>query len=820
MTNGFVRTIANGCVLAVLFASSADAQSATFRAASTYSLPGLNTDATSIMVVTDVGSLAGALDGIPDVVVGAQNQQVAVLYGRADGRLVGGPNTQLGRIPTAIALAEFNGATGIDMLVADTGSNLLCFQGFPDGPPWVRQGDSIIVGDTPVAIATHDFNDDGLMDVAVLHEGNGTIGAVWILYATGSCSFAAPPFPRDATVETGAGSNAIVIGDFDGDGNPDFAVTNGIGNDLSIILGDDEGSYTEVQRISVAAGAAQLVEPVGIKAGRFNGDDIEDLVVVNRNADQIALLIGRADGTFAAPRFFPSGSSGSSPTSIAVGDVDVDGNLDVVVANNRSSDASLLRGDGQGNLAAPRVFMADQEPLAVGVALLDSDDRPDIIVSNRGNQGPTAAVLAGIERDTMRAIENVPTDPSPSDFAIGDVDNDGFADLVAAHGNGLLRLVRSVPSGGFAALSNGEIQVGGDISAVLAEDFDGDLLTDLVVARKDNGMIGLLRGRPGRAFTAEETWAVGSGLSALVAGDWNEDGFTDVAAIRQLGDSPGQVEFLFGGHGGFTVQPGMQVGITPIDIATGDFDNDGHADLMIANNVSQDVAVLLGAGNGTFTLRAEVAVGGAARSLSVADFDGDDCEDFVVALSMNGAVVPYFGRCNGTFDRGPQALSGALSPAGVIAQDFSGDGIPDVAFADEVDNMVHVFIKRAGDRFFLQRSNDRYVVSRRPVRMSSGDFDGDGRYEAAALNSFVAGSISVMSNVTGNGGMRGDANGDGARSAADLIGVLREVADGDGRRADLSGGGYVGGPMADANGDGIISSQDARAVAARLFPRS
>lgn len=814
-------------VVVAALAAPAAAQTGTFRSAATFSLPGQSSDATSLLAMADVGSLAGPADGIADVVVGAQNQLVAVLFGRGDGRLAGGPNTQIGRIPAALAVAEFTGDAALDLLVADTGNNLACFRGFSDGPPFERLGDLIRVGENPVAIATRDFDADGNTDIAVLHQSNQTFGEIWILHGNGDCTFAAPAFPADAVLRTGAGSSALVVDDVDGDGDADIAVTNAVGNDVWVFRGAADGDFTEVQRIDVVdpslppgAGGTRVVEPVGIGVGRFDADAFGDLAVVNRNTDQVVLLRGNGDATFAAPRFFPSGSAGSSPTAIVVADIDGDGTSDAVVANNRSSDASVLLGDGAGALALPVVFTADQEPLAVGVAQLDGDDRLDVVVSSRGNQGPTAAVLLGLGGGGMRAVQNVPTDPSPNDVAVGDLDNDGLPDLATAHGSGVILLARARAEGGFAPLRDGVIDAGDSISAIAAADFDGDMLTDVVVARDESGVVAFHRGSVDGGFAAAVETVVGAGLSALATGDWNEDGFTDLAVTRQIGDDPGRVELFFGGPAGPGTPASVLVGSTPVDIAAADFNEDGRDDLLVANNISGFASVLLGGGDGTFAAAEAVAVGGSPRAVAAADFDRDGCDDFVVALSVNSAVVPYFGRCDGTFVRGPQTLSGVLSPAGLVVADFSGDRIPDVGVTDEVDNIVSLFTKRPNDRFFLNLPGDDYVVSRRPVRMGAGDFDDDGRYDAVALNSFVAGSVSVLTNVTGSGFLRGDANADGAIGAADLIGVLREVADGDGRRPEDAGPGFAGGPAADANGDGVIARQDARAVAARIFRRS
>lgn len=826
MVRRLARAIRVAAVV-VATASTVAAQSGTFRAASTYALPGGSGDATSILEIADVGSQAGPLDGIPDVVVAAQSQQVGVLFGRADGRLAVGPNTGIQRIPSALALGNFNGDASPDFVVTDTGSKLVCFRGFSDGPPFEMQGEVVDVGSNPVAIASYDFDEDGGTDIAVLNEGNQTNGEVRILLSDGDCTFSAPEFPAESVVPTGSGSSALVVVDLNGDGAADIAVTNATGNDVSILRGSNEGDFTEVQRIDVVDpslppvpdGEDRVVEPIGIGAADFDEDGVLDLAVVNRNTDQVVLLLGNGDATFAAARYFPSGSAGSSPTDISVGDANNDGHADVVVANNRSSDASILLGDGTGDFDLPRVFMADQEPLAVGLTQLNGDGHSDIIVTSRGNQGPTAAVLLGLEGGAVASIENVPADPSPVDVAVGDFDNDGLPDLAMAHGNGTILIARAEATGGFAPMTGGEVLVGGSVSSIVARDIDGDSVVDLVAAKDEDGEIALLRGQVGGGFTAPAVTAVGNGVSAIVAGDWNEDGFTDVAATRQLGDDPGRVELLFGGQAGLTSPQSILVGLTPVAIAEGDFNADSHRDLLIANNVSGFASVLLGDGDGAFTAADAVSVGGSPRSLAVGDFDRDGCDDFVVGLSMNGVVVPFFGNCSAGFERGPLALSGAASPAGIVARDFSGDLRPDVGIADEVDNMVLLYTKLSGNRFFTNLPNDDYIVSRRPIRMVAGDFNGDGRYDAVALNSFVAGSASVMTNVTGGLLLRGDANGDGSIAAADMVGVLREVADGDGTRPEDAADAFPGGVVADANGDAVIDRLDARAVVARIFPR-
>src|SRR5262249_46521363 len=155
--------------------------------------------------------------------------------------------------------------------------------------------------------------------------------------------------------------------------------------------GNGLGGFTKVQTVMVGE------EPVAIATVDLNGDSRLDLVVTDRNSDNIAVVNGLDDGTFSTTaRFFPSGSDGSSPTGLALADIHFDGNMDAVVPNKRSSDASVLLGDGGGNFLAARAFVADQEPEAVAAGDFNGDGFADVVTVNQGSQSPDAAVLLSL----------------------------------------------------------------------------------------------------------------------------------------------------------------------------------------------------------------------------------------------------------------------------------------------------------------------------------------------------------------------------------------------------------------------------------------
>ncbi len=818
-----VRQFVGSIVVAsALAAAPVAAQNQTFIAAESFGLSGTSQDLTSLLSIADVGSNAGPPDGIADVLTAGQDQRITVLYGTGDGALLGGPNTITNRIPTAMVVADFTGDSFFDVVLADSANNILCYRGFSDGPPFEVVGTPQRVGNNPIDFATDDLDGDGKLDLAVLHQGNLSAGEIWVLRGTGNCGFEPFPAPSQVIVPTGLASSSFVMEDFNDDGFPDFAVTNAASNDVSVIHGRADATFAEVQRLSVVpGGAADLVEPIAVAAAQLDADERLDLVVVNRNRDQIAVALGRADGTFAVPTFFASGSNGSSPTSLTLADVDADGRTDVLVANNRSNDASILLGNGDGSFQAARSWVADQEPLGVGVAALtlDTDDDLDVVVTSRGANGPTATVLQGVGNGALRSVENVATATSPSDVAVADLDTDGLPDAVVVNSSGAAEILRS-RGDRFEYIGDARLAVDGAVTAVAAADFDGDGLADVALANEGRGSVVFFAGRPGLQFAAPREIVLGAGINALSVGDWTADGRPDVAVLRQLDETSGIIEVIGLNASGIqgparTTVPGNPVDAVPLRV-----DADGSIDMVLADIGASRALVMLGRNNGTFGFGTHINAAGAVRAVGTADFDRNACADVLLALSQNGTVQPYFGSCDGNFTAGTQPIRGASNPVRLGVRDFSGDGVADVLLPDEVDNSALLATKNATGQGFIT-GLDVYPTSRRPIRALAADFDGDGRYDGAVLNSFVAGSVSVLTNRKGEVVNRFDGNGDGVRSAADLVALSRELTDGDGSAVeDVSASGFAGGRRNDADGDGSITTVDRRALAARLFPRS
>ena len=277
---------------------------------------------------------------------------------------------------------------------------------------------------------------------------------------------------------------------------------------------------------------------------------------------------------------------------------------------------------------------------------------------------------------------------------VGDFNGDGRLDLA-----GLGYLVQAVQvrlntgAGTFGAVVDYPAPWGQDI---VAGDFNGDLRLDLVVTHNDPVIgLSLLTGRGDGTFNAPVSFPNTSGFDspAIIAADLNNDGKLDVVVAHQIACftvcTVGRTISVMLGNGDGTFLPSREidVGIGMAEIAVGDFNRDGFKDLAIAGSSSQ-LYRLFGVGDGTFiqqptlTLTADT-FGVNGTDIDVADFNRDTIEDLVVAIATNGSrTAILIGNGDGTF-RPPLILTdnNTNTPHQQAVADYNGDGFLDLALS-------------------------------------------------------------------------------------------------------------------------------------------
>ena len=334
-------------------------------------------------------------------------------------------------------------------------------------------------------------------------------------------------------VATGSRAFSVALGDVNGDGKLDLVTANYGANSVTVLLGNRDGTFTAAAGSPVAVGTG----PVFVALGDLNGDGKLDLVTGNINSNNVTVLLGNGSGTFTAASGSPV-AVGLSPYTVAVGDVNGDGKLDLVTANEGSNTVTVLLGNGDGTftVAAGSPVAVGSFPYSVTVGDVNGDGKLDLTTVNSGSNNVT--VLLGNGDGTFTAPGGSPAVVSNSVFgALGDVNGDGKLDLVTAnYGSNNVTVLLGNGNGTFTAASGSPVTVGFAPNSVALGDVNGDGKLDLVVANGDSNTLTVMLGIGDGTFTAAagSPVAVGSGPHSVALGDLNGDGKLDLVAANSL----------------------------------------------------------------------------------------------------------------------------------------------------------------------------------------------------------------------------------------------------------------------------------------------
>ncbi len=339
-----------------------------------------------------------------------------------------GVNYPFGADAGGLAIADFNEDGHADLATADFYGDIGVLFGNGDGT--FQPAVSVPAGTYPASIVTGDFNGDGHADLAV-SNGFGFQFIINVLLGNGDGTFQPP-----VTYMTGQEPTSMAVGDFNGDGLADLAVSNWLNSAVSILLGQSNGTLQSAVNYVVGTGSSPFgTEPGSIAVGDFNGDGKPDLIVSysNSGASGLSLLFGNGDGTF-KPAVNEPGPTGG----LLVGDFNGDGRADLAMSSAVPnvwppvSDTLVLLGNGDGTFKSPVTY-----PLAVvAIGDFDGDGKQDLL-GESGVFNYTTGVTAGSISvmfgngdgtfQTSSAAYSVGLEPNS--FAVADFNGDGRTDL-------------------------------------------------------------------------------------------------------------------------------------------------------------------------------------------------------------------------------------------------------------------------------------------------------------------------------------------------------------------------------------------------------
>lgn len=426
--------------------------------------------------------------------------------------------------------------------------------------------DATGVGTTAVAVG--DLNGDGKPDLVstirteglavFLGSGGGSFGAV--------TKYAAP-------ASTSQFITSVAISDLNGDGHPDVVAQAARDNIAIVWLGTGTGSFGTATKVQLnpttgcglsSSNPCVAAFPIGVAVGDFNEDGKPDIVTSNANTNNVTIVLGNGDGTFGSPTSFGL-NGGKLPQGIVATDVNHDGHLDLLTANSTTSNVSVLLGDGHGSFGTATNYAAGVSgSAALAVGDFDEDGNRDVAVTNTAGSG-SVGVLLGSGTGSFGTAAVTSVGSNPSSVAAGDVNGDGHADLtIATQGSDDVQVFIGDGHGAFSGPTSFGLNGGVEPAEATLGDLDGDGRLDIVTANdnldsSDTNDVSVLMNTTNRAphATNDSYSQIGSDTALSVAApgvlsnDTDADGNTLTAALV-AGPSNGTV--TLNSNGSFTYQ--------------------------------------------------------------------------------------------------------------------------------------------------------------------------------------------------------------------------------------------------------------------------
>src|ERR1017187_8049569 len=556
------------------------------------------------------------------------------------------------------------------------------------------------LGGFPQVVALGDFNGDGILDFVTEQER--------VYFGNGDGTF------RQGPTGWGGRQIGIALADFDGDGKLDLAWVDGVGGYVAIAFGNGDGSFAApvFLPLNFAGGAVAVAD--------LNGDGKPDIVVGTATAtgfgDGLSVILNLGNRNFGNPTVY---LSTQEIYAVAIADLNRDGIPDIAAAVQ--SGVTLLKGNGDGTFTPGNTLALPHPAGTIVLTDLNHDGLIDVVTAGGWlYYTPSVTVFLATGGGAFGTPQSIPYPNGTFAVAVGDVNQDGYPDLVVATANTVeIALLLNKGNGTFVA---GRPYTGaGEVGLVLAPLRKPGLL-DLVAAGFGSGMVSVLLNQGKGIYQDGLHLPYPSGTGPPATADFNGDGHPDVAITTGSG-----VSILLGtGKPASPFTAGASISLAAYQTITGDFNGDGHQDLAVALT-NGEIAVLLGHGDGTFGSPIITTTGNTTGFyIFAADFNGDRKLDLVTTANQI-----LFGNGDGTF-QSPRTLLPANWPFPTMGPllwmapaDLNGDGKTDLAIVEGGNLHYLVTLINAGNGVF-RKPNVYEMNASLQSQIAVADFNGDG----------------------------------------------------------------------------------------------
>jgi hypothetical protein len=630
----------------------------------------------------------GDLDFVTSNLVDQVSSTVSVAKNNGDGTFAPPAHYPVGPNPTDLRLADFNGDGKRDViclaaLSGDPGESYVTVL-FNDGTGGLINRHDYPVGENANSggVDVGDYDDDGHVDFAVASLMTG----VHVYRNTGNGEFA-----LWANVAVALGPTRIASADFNGDGRLDLIIGN---TDAAQVYLNNGTGFTAGVFLDNFPDTVQ-----GIATGDFDNDGQPDFALTGRRLSVYRNLGGGA--SFAKTAYL----AGENQVGIKTADMDGDGNLDITVSNYLANSVSVYSNDGTGNFPGKREWGVGWAPNSHGIGDVNADGRPDIVAAASQLSQTTVNVVLNAGQRNYIARRDYGMLGAAWGVGIADFDRDGDRDVVSpaaiSNADGPF-IFYGNPDG---TLQDGiQIENWGNNfpTDVAVGDFNDDSWPDFVTSIFSPGnRIRVSINQGNGTFLPSVSYEAGGNPSGVGIGDLNADGNLDI--VNSNGSQLDNTISVFIGNGDGTFQPQVvvPVGFRPSDVLLADFDRNGRSEVIVTHFGSSAIYYLKPDANGVLGPPEIINVGAAQNNAVAADFDNDGWLDAMVAA---GNAVFLRNNQDGGFL--PPVTTSV--PAGYIeAGDWDQDGLMDIVGTDVLHlafvgwnqgggNFIHVSTLEAG----------------------------------------------------------------------------------------------------------------------------
>lgn len=381
-------------------------------------------------------------DGIPDIITANENSDdVSVLLGRGNGYFFTTQKDRLGFIPlpreypfwaeeypTDVVVGDLNDDDLPDIITANDGANSISIFLMDSNGDLPSFPANINVGANPTRVVLADVDGDTVPDILTVNRGSNDVS---VLLGQGDGSFL---HADNSPFDVGQDPRGVFVAKMNSDAYADIVTCNYADDNVSVLLGNGKGDFANYSSSSLTVGE----KPKSLYVGDINADSNQDIVTANEGTNDLSFLLGDGTGNFSQTTNSPHGMA-SSPGDLQLADIDDDDNLDIITVMWGTDHVVILKGDGTGNftefLDSP--FSVGDGPWKVFTSDLNSDNCLDILTLNQLGDDVTVLIGDGTG-DFMEALKSpFAVSPEPRGLCVANVTGDFLPDVITTNYNDL-----------------------------------------------------------------------------------------------------------------------------------------------------------------------------------------------------------------------------------------------------------------------------------------------------------------------------------------------------------------------------------------------